>query len=88
MNGITELALLLKERENNGDYSPMFGTIVELPKLKIRVGDKIILTDAHVKKCVAVDAVDAYGRYKYLGAEVVLLPYKNNQKFVLLGVVI
>ena len=78
--------MLLKERENNGDYSPVIRKIVELPSLKIRVGDKIILTDAHLKKCISVNAVDAFGRYINLGREVVLLPYKNNQKFILIGV--
>ena len=34
MNGITELAKLLKERENSDGYSPMFGTVIELPNTK------------------------------------------------------
>ena len=34
MNGITELAKLFKERENQNDYSPVFGTIIELPNTK------------------------------------------------------
>ena len=33
MNGITELAKLLKERENSTEYTPMFGTIIELPEV-------------------------------------------------------
>lgn len=37
MNGITELAKLLKERENVDGYSPMFGTVIELPNTKIRI---------------------------------------------------
>ena len=43
MNGITELAKLLKERENDTGYSPMFGTIIELPQVKIRLNEKVIL---------------------------------------------
>jgi len=88
MNGITELAKLLKERENSDSYSPMFGTIIELPNLKIRLGDKVILTDKHIKKCVSVDEQDENGIYKNIGKEVILLPFANNQNFVLLGVVI
>ena len=88
MNGITELAMLLKERENKGDYSPIFGRIIELPNLKIRVGSKIILTDLHIKKsCVYVKERDRYGRYIHLNREAVLLPYAGGQKFVLAGVV-
>ena len=88
MNGITELAKLLKDRENKSDYSPMFGTIIELPNLKIRLSGKVILTEKHIKKCVSIDAQDEMGRYINVGKDVVLLPFANNQKFVLLGVVI
>ena len=88
MNGITELAKLLKERDNTGNYSPMFGTIIELPVLKVRLSDKILLTDAHIKKrCVFVEEQDNFGRYIHLGKEAVLLPYSNEQKFVLVGLV-
>ena len=88
MNGITELALLLKERENNAAYSPLFGRIVSLPDLKIAVGDKITLSIAHIKRIVEVDQRDEYGRYINLNREAVLLPYADGQKFILLGVVI
>lgn len=87
MNGIIELAKILKERENNNDYSPLIGTIIELPNLKIRFGDKVILTSAHIKMCVSLNNVDESGKYINLGKEVVLLPYANNQKFILIGVV-
>lgn len=87
MNGITELAKLLKERENTNGYSPMIGRIIDLPDMKIRLGDKVILTYAHIKTCVSLNAVDESGRYIHLGKEVVLLPYSNNQKFILIGVV-
>ena len=88
MNGITELAKLLKDRENKSEYSPMFGTIIELPNLKIRLGDKVILTAKQIKKCISIDAQDEMGSYINVGKEVVLLPFANDQKFVLLGVVI
>ena len=42
MNGITELAKLLKERENSDGYSPIFGTVIELPNTKIRISEKVI----------------------------------------------
>lgn len=52
MNGITELAKLLKERENSDGYTPMFGTVIELPNTKIRISDKVILTDSHIMLCI------------------------------------
>jgi hypothetical protein len=87
MNGITELAKLLKERENSNGYSPMIGRIIELPNLKVRLGDKVMLTSAHIKTCVSLDTVDGTGNYIHIGKEVVLLPYADNQKFILIGVV-
>lgn len=87
MNGITELAKLLKERENSNGYSPMIGRIIELPNLKVRLGDKVILTSVHIKTCVSLDTADGTGNYIHLGKEVVLLPYADNQKFILIGVV-
>lgn len=87
MNGITELAKLLKERENTNGYSPKIGKIIELPDLKIRLGDKVILTSAHIKTCVYLNTVDEFGQYIHLGKEVVLLPNADNQKFILIGVV-
>ena len=52
MNGITELAKLLKERENSDGYSPVFGTVIELPNTKILISDKVILTDKHITLCI------------------------------------
>ena len=88
MNGITELAKMLKDRDNSKEYTPFFGRILELPKLKIAVGDKIILTDETVKSIVNIHARDEFGRYINIGKEVLLLPHSNNQKFVILGVII
>ena len=88
MNGITELALLLKERENGTAYSPMFGRITSLPDLKITVGDKITLTAFHVKRICEINQQDDNGQYINLNREAVLLPYADGQKFILLGVVL
>ena len=88
MNGITELAKLLKERENSDGYSPMFGTVIELPNTKIRINDKVILTDSHIMLCTNLKEQNADGEYINLGNTVVLLPYANSQKFIVIGVVI
>ena len=88
MNGITELAKLLKERENSDGYSPMFGTVIELPNTKIRISDKVILTDSHLTLCTNLKEKNADGQYINFGKTVVLLPYANGQKFIVIGVVI
>lgn len=88
MNGITELAKLLKERENSVGYSPIFGTIIELPNTKIRISDKVILTDSHLTLCINLKEKNADGEYINFGKTAVLLPYANGQKFIVIGVVI
>ena len=88
MNGITELAKLLKERENSVGYSPMFGTVLELPNTKIRISDKVILTDSHLTLCINLKEKNADGEYINFGKTAVLLPYANSQKFIVIGVVI
>ena len=87
MNGITELAKLFKERENDTEYSPMFGTIIELPQVKIRLNEKVILNNSHLKSCINLMMQNEDGDYIYLGKEVVLLPFSKNQKFIVIGVV-
>jgi hypothetical protein len=87
MNGITELAILLKDRENGAAYSPLFGRIVSLPELRITVGDKIMLTALHIKRICEINQQDEFGRYINLNREAVLLPYADGQRFILLGVV-
>lgn len=87
-NGITELAKLLRERENREDYSPMFGTITSLPNLQIKIGGKIVIDASYIKSCINLYETDAYGRYIHLNKEVVLLPYSDFQKFIVVGVVV
>ena len=88
MSGITELAKLFKERNNETGYSPMFGKVIELPNTKIRINEKVILNDNHLILLFDIKERNAYGQYIHLGKEVALLPYSNNQKFIVLGVII
>lgn len=87
MSGITELAKLFKERDNSAGYSPIIGQIIDLPNIKIRLNDKVILTSSHLKSCIDLTATDENGEYINFGKEVVLLPYADNQKFIVVGVV-
>ena len=88
MNGIEELAKMLKERENKQGYSPVFGTIIDLSMLKIHLGGKVILTEEHIVRCVSIDSRNEDGEYVNIGKEAVLLPFADNQKFILIGVII
>ena len=88
MNGITELAKLLKERENQNDYSPVFGTIIELPDTKIRVNEKILLTEEYLVSCAAYKQQDDAGKYINLNKTAVLLPYSADQKYIMIGVLL
>lgn len=87
MSGITELAKLFKERNNDTGYSPMFGKIIELPKTKIRINEKVILNDSHLVCLFNIKEQNYEGDYINLGKEVVLLPFSNYQKFIVIGVV-
>ncbi len=87
MNGISELAKLFHERNNATSYSPMLGKIAELPDLKIRIGEKIVIDDSYIKSCINLCEQDSTGEYIHNGKTVILLPYSNNQKFIVVGVV-
>ena len=84
LDSVSELAKLFKERENQGVYSPMIGSIIELPEVRIRLGDKIILDGSHLTMCVVLQHNEEYSD---IGREVVLLPYADGQKFIVVGVV-
>lgn len=87
LSGITELAKLFKERDNSAGYSPIIGQIIDLPNIKIRLNDRVILTSAHLKSCVDLTETDENGICINHRKEVVLLPYADNQKFIVVGVV-
>lgn len=87
MNGIEELAKLLRERDNKREFAPIFGTIVSLPALKVRRDKDIILSSMHVTSIIDLSEKDEGGNYINLNKEVVLLPYDNDNKYILIGVV-
>lgn len=87
---ITRLALWLKDNENPLPYSPIMGTIISLPNLKIQVGTKAILDSAEVKAMFDINRTVTYENgvteYVYLNKTVVLLPYVRDQRFIAIGV--
>lgn len=88
MDGILELAKLIKGGEAPVRDGPVLGTIIRLPNLQIKLNDRILLDDDDVKSIVRVDQQDEYGRYINLNKQVILLPYFDENKYILLGVVV
>ena len=87
-NAITQLALMFKERENSEGYSPVFGELIDIADLKIRINDRIILDETYVTSCVDLYETDVHGNYIHFGKTVVLLPCSNYQKYIVVGVVV
>lgn len=90
MTNITKLAKHIKSRDNPSPYSPMFGKIISLPELKIRLGTRVILTKDDIKFTFDIyDKIvhDGYTEYVHLNKTVVLLPYSDDNKFIAIGVI-
>lgn len=91
MDAYTEFAELFKSRDNSPGYTPIFGTILELPNLKIRCGNKIWLDSSDVVSifdiCAVMHNEDGTEEYRYLNKTVVLLPYNHEQRFIAIGVI-
>lgn len=91
MDGVTALAQHIKNRDNPTPYTPMFGKIISLPELKIRLGSRILLDAEDVKATFDIYEKihhDGYTEYVNLNKEVVLLPYSEDNKFVAIGVIV
>ena len=91
MDAITELARQIRERDNPSPYTPMFGKIISLPELKIQLGSRVFLDADDVKATFDLYETRQLERggveYVNLNKEVVLLPYSDDNKFVVIGVV-
>jgi hypothetical protein len=98
LDGVTELAKLFKERNNQEYMGFILGKVVTAPpNLQISIGDRIILTSEHVR--VAAHVLVGYARqvdingtlstmtYKdtiKAGDEVILMPTNDHQRFCLI----
>lgn len=90
MNNITKLAKHIKARDNPSQYTPMFGKIISLPELKIRLGTRVLLTKSDIKSMFDIyetEIIDERIRYINLNKTVVLLPYSEDNKFIAIGVI-
>ena len=83
MNGIVELAKMLKERENPTEKLLLTGSIISLPDVKIKIGDRIILSAGDFKTIADLTERDGDGNYINLGKDAVIL--NDGGKFYVLG---
>lgn len=89
-NGAVELAKLLKERENEMQYTPLEGVVVELPEIKIKINEKNIPSKNMLRSIVNLLETDHNGNYIWLGRRVYLLPFFSThttavQKYLVIG---
>ena len=62
MDGISELAKLFKDRDNKEYLGPQIGTVVSpLPDIKVRMGDKILLTRRHLLIAAHLVSIESAG---------------------------
>lgn len=91
MDAVTELAKKIRERDNPSPYTPMFGTIIQLPELKIKLGSRVFLDKDDVKALFDLyetRQTEHGPEYIHLNKEVLLLPYSNDNSFVVVGEVV
>ena len=89
MTNITKLAKHIKSMDNPSPYTPMFGKIISLPELKIRLGTRVLLTKVDIKATFDIyekTVYDGHTEYVHLNKSVVLLPYSGDNKFIAIGV--
>lgn len=90
MDNTTKLAKHIKSEGNFTPYTPIFGEIISLPEVKIRIGSRVVLTTEDIKTTFDIyekEIHDGYSKYVNLNKTAVLLPYSSDNKFVVIGVV-
>lgn len=89
MNGVTELASRLKKM-NVSEYSPMLGTIIALPELKIQLGNRVQLDADDITAVFDIYETREYNNrteYVNLNKKIALLPCSSG-KFIAIGVIV
>ena len=91
MDDITALAKHIRNRDNPSPYTPMIGKIISLPELQIQLGSRILLYTDDVQTTFDIyekeyDSDGHFLRYKHMGKQAVILPYANDNKFIVIGV--
>lgn len=85
-----EFAKLFKERENPTLHGLTEGVVEQLPVLKIRVDDTLVLDADMIGSLVNLYAQDEDGQYLWVMRKVYLLPFPEDahggiQKYLVLG---
>lgn len=75
MNAAEWLAASLKERDNPAPFAPVEGTVAELPELKIRINQKVVITAEDIRSIINLYDMDSDNNYIWLGKRVYLLPF-------------
>lgn len=75
MNSAEWLAVNLRERDNPIPFAPVEGIVAELPELKIRINQKVVLTAEDIRSIVNLYDTDSNNNYIWLGRRVYLLPF-------------
>lgn len=95
MSGVIDLAVMIKNRDNLPQYSPMTGKIISLPELKIQLGDRTFLYEDDVSSIFNIYETKELGEhreYVNINKEIVLLPCYNNKgyikSFIAIGVLV
>ena len=88
MNAEYEMAKLLREMMSGKDYSPAEWVVEELPEIKIRLNEKVVLGRELIRSTVDLLARDSEGGYIWLGRQVYLLPWTRDGqilRYVVIG---
>lgn len=87
MNAEYEMAKLLKERDNDSGYSPVLGIVEQLPDIKIRLNEKVVLDTDGIASVIDLKRQTKDGSYVYLKKCVYMLPLSNmRKKYLVIGV--
>ncbi len=87
MNAPYEMAKLLKSRDNTPVYSPVSGIVEQLPDIKIRLSENVVLDISHIASLIDLKRQDEKGAYIYLKSRVYMLPLENMHKeYLVIGV--
>ncbi len=87
MNAPYEMAKLLKSRDNTPVYSPVSGIVEQLPDIKIRLSENVVLETEHIASVIDLKRQDEKGSYIYLKSRVYMLPLTNMHKeYLVIGV--
>ncbi len=85
MNAPYEMAKMLKKRENPQGYTPVAGMVEQLPDVRIRISDKVVLDSGDILSIIDLKQQSSDGAYINAGRRVYMLPL-SGKKYLVIGV--